>query len=114
MLTNGCSASGMAFMKQTWNVRTESNCPQLCLLREAVHPIRRHYTLSDRVHRDVTGASRRNGCSASRAALVLQAWSASVTDSGCGRGWAWKPPMLTTPVCASRSYVRQRRSGASP
>ena len=87
---------------------------RLCLLWEAVHPIRRHYTLSDRVQRDVTGASRRNGCSASRAALVLQAWSASVTGSGCGRGWAWKPPMLTTPVCASRSYVRQRRSGASP
>ena len=66
MLTNGCSASGMAFMKQTWNVQTESNCPQLCLLWEAVHPIRRHYTLSDRVHRDVTGASRRNGCTVAR------------------------------------------------
>ena len=58
MLTNGCSASGMAFMKQTWTVRPESKGPQFCLLREAVHPIRRHYTLSDRVHRDVTGASR--------------------------------------------------------
>ena len=36
------------------------------LLWEAVHPIRRHYTPSDRVHRDVTGVSRRNWCSASR------------------------------------------------
>ena len=70
MLTNGCSASGMAFMKQTWNVQTESNCPQLCLLWEAVHPIRRHYTLSDRVHRDVTGASRRNGCTVARSGSV--------------------------------------------
>ena len=33
---------------------------------EAVHPIRRHYTPSDRVHRYVPGALRRNGCSASR------------------------------------------------
>ena len=39
-------------------------CRELCLLWEAVHPIRRHYTPSDRVHRDVTGALRRNGCSA--------------------------------------------------
>ena len=39
-------------------------CPQLCLSWGAVHPIRRHDTPSDRVYRDVTGASRRNGCSA--------------------------------------------------
>ena len=32
-------------------------CPRLGLLREAVHPIRRHYTPSDRVHCDVTGAA---------------------------------------------------------
>ena len=32
-------------------------CPRLGLLREAVHPIRRHYTPSDRVYRDVTGAA---------------------------------------------------------
>ena len=93
------------------------NCPRLGLLWGAVHPIRRHYTPSDRVHcdvtgvsrrngciatdrvqRDVTGAARRNGCSASRADLVLQAWSASVTDSGSGRGAAWTPPMLTAPA----------------
>ena len=47
---------------------------------------------------DVTGVARRNGCSASRADLVLQAWSASVTDSGSGRGAAWTPPMLTAPA----------------
>ena len=74
------------------------NCPRLCLLWEAAHPIRRHCTPSDRVQRDVTGALRRNGCNASRADLVLQAWSASVTDSGCGRGAAWTPPMLTAPA----------------
>ena len=39
-----------------------ANCPRLGLLWEAVHPIRRHYTLSDRVYRYVTGVSLRNGC----------------------------------------------------
>ena len=29
-----------------------ANCPRLGLLWEAVHPIRRHYTPSDRVHRE--------------------------------------------------------------
>ena len=33
---------------------------------EAVHPIRRHCTSSDRVYSDVTGASRRNGCTVAR------------------------------------------------
>ena len=37
----------------------------MLVVDEAVHPIRRHYTPSDRVHRDVTGVSQRNGCSAS-------------------------------------------------
>ena len=36
----------------------------LCLLWVAVHPIRRQCTPSDRVYRDVTGVSRRNGCKA--------------------------------------------------
>ena len=39
-----------------------TNRPRLCLLWEAVHPIRRHCTPSDRVHRYVTGVSLRNGC----------------------------------------------------
>ena len=33
---------------------------------EAVHPIRRHYTPSDRVHCDGSGVVRRIGCSAAR------------------------------------------------
>ena len=37
---------------------------------EAVHPIRRHCTLSGRVRRDVTGASRRNGCTVARSGSV--------------------------------------------
>ena len=37
----------------------------MLVVDEVVHPIRRHYTPSDRVYRDVTGVSRRNGCSAS-------------------------------------------------
>ena len=38
--------------------------PRLGLLVWALHPIRRHYTPSVRVHRHVTGAALRNGCSA--------------------------------------------------
>ena len=41
-----------------------SRRPHLSLLMRALHPIRRHYTPSVRVYRDVTGVSRRNGCSA--------------------------------------------------
>ncbi len=39
--------------------------PRLGLLVWALHPIRRHYTPSVRVHRHVTGAAPRNGCTAS-------------------------------------------------
>ena len=45
---------------------------------EAVHPIRRQCTPSDQVHRDVTGASRRNGCTV--------AWSGSVDGLLIGLG----------------------------
>ena len=38
--------------------------PHFHLFQEAVHPIRRHYTPSVRVHRHVRGAAPRNGCSA--------------------------------------------------
>ena len=38
--------------------------PRLFLFIGALHPIRRHYTSSVRVHRHVTGAAPRNGCSA--------------------------------------------------
>ena len=34
-----------------------TNCLRLCLLWEAVHPIRRHYTSSDRVQRPRSGAA---------------------------------------------------------
>ena len=37
--------------------------PRLFLSERAVHPIRRHYTRSDRVQCPVTGAVPRNGCS---------------------------------------------------
>ena len=36
-----------------------TNWPRLGLLWEAVHPIRRQYTPSDRVYRDVTGVTLR-------------------------------------------------------
>ena len=38
--------------------------PRLGLLVWAVHPIRRHYTPSVRVHRHITGAPPHNGCTA--------------------------------------------------
>ena len=41
--------------------------PRLGLLVWALHPIRRHYTPSVRVHRHVRGAAPRNGCSATTA-----------------------------------------------
>ena len=37
----------------------------MLVVDEAVHPIRRHYTPSDRVQRDGSGVARRIGCSAS-------------------------------------------------
>jgi len=52
-------------VKQAWSI-TERNCPQLCLSWEVMHPIRRHYTPSDRVQRDVTGAALHSKCSACR------------------------------------------------
>ena len=66
------------------------------------------------LHLFCSGVAPRNGCSASRADLVLQAWSASVTDSGRGRGAAWTPLMPTATVCVSRSYERKRRSTDAP
>jgi len=38
--------------------------PRLFLCVGALHPIRRHYTPSVRVHRHITGAPPHNGCSA--------------------------------------------------
>ena len=35
----------------------------MLVVDEAVHPIRRHYTPSDRVYRDRSGVARRIGCS---------------------------------------------------
>ena len=64
---------------------------------EAVHPIRRHYTPSDRVDRDERGVSRRNGCSASRSepgrACARACWlrprrPVGVCRGGSARGWA--------------------------
>ena len=110
---NWCNASRMAFMKQMWSVRVESNCPQLCLLWEVVHPIRRHCTSSDRVHSDVRGARRRNRCSASRVAFVKTGMECVSDGFRVWSGAQWSPSMLAAPVCASQSYVRKRRSRAA-
>jgi len=42
----------------------------MLVVDEAVHPIRRHYTPSDRVHCDGSGVARRNGCSAARLGAI--------------------------------------------
>ena len=44
---------------------SSSRQPRLSLLMRALHPICRHYTLSVRVHRHITGAAPHNGCVAS-------------------------------------------------
>ena len=44
---------------------SSSRQPRLSLLMRALHPICRHYTLSVRVHRHITGAAPHNGCIAS-------------------------------------------------
>ena len=107
---NWCSAShvepGRAFLRMCDCVRccrlgcVGRKSPQSCLLWEAVHPIRRHYTPSDRVHRDVTGALRRNGCSAAWPVRVERGhgkWSITksvmklVTDEGYTRSGRFDP-----------------------
>ena len=68
---------------------------------EAVHPIRRHYTPSDRVCRDVRGARRRNGCSASRVAFVKTGMEC-VSDGL--RVWSWG---VVAAFNAHRTRVRE-------
>ena len=65
--------------------------PRLGLLVWAVHPIRRHYTSSVRVHRHITGAPPRNGCSATiahrhRGWAVLTFPVLQADQTGCVRG----------------------------
>ena len=61
-----CAACGLGFQ-----------IPRLFLSERAVHPIRRHYTRSDRVQCPVTGAVPRNGC---RVLAVLPVeWSTVVS-----------------------------------
>ena len=57
-------------------------CSGSALLGEALHPIRRHCTRSDRVQRYVTGAALRNGCSATQR-VRRHATGVALRD-GCG------------------------------
>ena len=120
MLPKWCIASRMAFMKQMWIVRVESNCPRLCLLWEVVHPIRRHCTSSDRVYRDVTGASLRNGCFATERVQRLSCGPRAAGVECVGDRLKLRPWVgvdaanAHRPPCASRSDVRQRRSREVP
>ena len=91
---------------------------RLCLLWAAVHPIRRHCTPSDRVHRDVTGVARRNGYSASCTAFVKQAWS--VTERNCPQlcllwGWCTRSVGITPLLigCSATERVQCDGTGAA-
>ena len=89
---------------------------RLCLLWAAVQPIRRHCTPSDRVHRDVTGVARRNGCSASCTAFVKQAWS--VTERNCPQlcllwGWCTRSVGITPLLIGCSATERVQRYIAS-
>ena len=70
MLPNWCNApyvvercTAWACWTPAWAAPARKTTCKL-VVDEAVHPIRRHYTPSDRVYRDVTGARRRKGCTA--------------------------------------------------
>ena len=77
-----------------------ANCPRLCLLREAVHPIRWHYTPSVRVRRDVTGVARRNGCIATdRVQRDVTGVAPLVRSRGEHVEAVWLRPMLPVGVC---------------
>jgi len=92
------------------------NCPQLCLLWEAVHPIRRHYTPSDRVYRDVTGASLRNGCIATdRVQRDVTGVAPLVRSRGEHVEAVWLRPMLPVGVCGEElSAVALVVGGGAP
>ena len=57
---NPPDAPGLVVVGSRWVL----SVPRLFLCVGALHPIRRHYTPSVRVHRHVTGAPPHNGCSA--------------------------------------------------
>ena len=66
--------------------------PYRYLFWEAVHPIRRHCTPSDRVYRDVTGVSRRNGCTVARSGSVdglLRGLGAHIAAHGLVAQWCY-------------------------
>ena len=65
-----CSAARRGPVGRRRGFLRDGTFSQLCLLWAVVHPIRRHYTSSDRVHRDGSGASRRNGCPVARSGSV--------------------------------------------
>ena len=114
--SRGCVAASGTAGQGVWGgvARSCGCCGRWCTRSVGITPLLFGCSAPKRVQRDVTGAARRNGCSATRTDLVLQAWSASVTDSGRGRGSAWTPLMPTVTVCVSRSYVRKRRSTDAP
>ena len=78
MLPKWCSAvrPGAVGRRRAWRWARLSAIT--LVVDEVVHPIRRHYTPSDRVQRDGSGVVRRNGCSAARLGAI-----------GRRRAWRW-------------------------
>ena len=109
---NGCSASCTAFVKQARSV-TERNCPQLCLLWGVVHPIRRHYTPSDRVQCDGSGVARRNGCSATERVQRYIA-SAVRTASSAHRTRVREPELRASTAQRGFAVGKQTEEGPKP
>ena len=69
--------------------------PRLFLFVGALHPIRRQCTSSVRVHRHVTGAPLRNGCSAPVLVVAVGVvgvfWAWAVFRLGCLLGFSCLP-----------------------
>ena len=66
--------------------------PHRYLFWEVMHPIRRQYTPSDRVYSDVTGASRRNGCTVARSGSaegLLRGLAAYIAARGLVAKWCY-------------------------
>ena len=78
---------------------------------EVVHPIRRHYTRSDRVQRDGTGAARRNGCSATE--WVQRCVTSAVRIASSAHRTRVREPELRAST-AQQSFAGGKQTGEGP
>ena len=83
-------------------------CPRLSLLREAVHPIRRHDTPSDRVYRDGTGVARTTSSThrtRARAGATCVNGAAGLRRRTTNRGEAQASRLGPLPMSYQRGYI---------